>query len=277
MTNNKVLAFLGTVLAGLILSLGMLSTLSASGEALVNRWGCGLEDNCQTGGIDAGWNHNLYVSEQTCCKAPNPANPSQQGGQAFKNGPVNGSGQQGQTSVSQQVFRLDERGIASADVYTVTFAAIIIAQANGASLTADLYGDAGHLATLLTYNLGDTPTDTSPYSGFSLYRGDPVVVTYSETYTLEVRTIYTGTTSTLGIKWTGLSAWFEAGQLATPTETPTETPTAEPEPTPTPTAASTPDAQYVPMVMGETAVLECLSGVIVATETGSNEIEVSCQ
>lgn len=222
------------------------NSLAQSGEVLVNRWACGLDDNCTEGGIYEGWTHNQYVSEQTCCKAPSPSDPTVMGGQAFKNGPKNGQGQADQWSVSQQVFNLSERGIATADAYTVTFQALIISQAADATLVADLYGDGEFLANVLTHRRGDTPDDTSPYGGFDLFQGDPVVIGYAETYTLEIRSIYTGTISTLGIKWTGVSLQFEVVEVATstPTETPTETPTATatetPTPTETPTETSTP-------------------------------------
>jgi hypothetical protein len=137
-----------------------------------------------------------------------PDKPGRQGGQAFKNGPKNGQGQAGQWSVSQQVFTLEDRGIEVTGAYTATFEAMIITQADDATLIADLHTDSG-VVNVFTHHMGDTPTDTSPYGGFELYRGEPVQVAYSSVYTLEIRTIYTGTISTLGIKWTGLSLWFE--------------------------------------------------------------------
>jgi hypothetical protein len=239
------LFFVAAVVA--LLLTGEPLALATEGEALVNRWACGLDDNCTEGGINDGWTHNEFVSEQTCCKAPNPADPTVQGGQAFKNGPVNGNGQAGYWSVSQQVFSLEDRGIAAADTYTMTFEAMIISQADDATLIADLHTDSG-VVNVLTHHRGDTPTDTSPYGGFDLFTGAPVQVEYSTTYTLEIRTIYTGTVSTLGIKWTGLSLWAEGQSEPTETPTPSETPTetATATPTDTPTATDTPEPTATP-------------------------------
>lgn len=223
-----------------LITVSLMSSLSTSGEALINRWACGVDDICTEGGIDEAWVHNQYVSEQTCCKAPSPSDPTVQGGQAFKNGPKNGAGQAGHWSVSQQGFSLSERGIATAETYTVTFQTLIISQADDATLVADLYGDGQFLANVLTHRRGDTPADTSPYGGFDLYAGDSVTVGYAETYTLEIRSIYTGTLSTLGVKWTGVSLWFEVADEPTPTPAPTETATATETPTPTSTATETP-------------------------------------
>jgi len=250
MINSRIIRIGGGlffVAAVALLLTGEPLALATEGEALVNRWACGLDDNCTTGGIDDGWTHNQYVSEQTCCKAPNPADPTIQGGQAFKNGPKNGAGQAGYWSVSQQVFALEDRGIAAADTYTVAFQTMIISQADDATLIADLYTDSG-VVNVLTHHRGDTPTDTSPYGGFDLYAGAPVQVEYSTTYTLEIRTIYTGTVSTLGIKWTGLSLWFEGQSEPTETPTPSETPTetATPTPTETPTETPTPTETNTP-------------------------------
>jgi hypothetical protein len=241
MSNRRLIQFGGGlffVAVAALLLVGEPLALASAGEALVNRWGCGLDDNCTTGGITDGWSHNQYVSEQTCCKAPSPSDPTVQGGQAFKNGPKNGQGQAGHWSNSQQVFTLEDRGIAAADTYTVTFQAIIISQADDATLIADLHTDNG-VVNVLTHHQGDTPADTSPYGGFDLYQGAPVQVAYSSAYTLEIRTIYTGTVSTLGIKWTGLSLWFEGQSEPTETPTPSETPTETATATPTETATVT--------------------------------------
>jgi hypothetical protein len=193
--NTKTARIAGAVAALLVLgavvalSLRSPETAVVAGEALVNRWACGLDDNCTTGGIDEAWTHNQYVSEQTCCKAPSPTNPAVQGGQAFKNGPKNGQGQAGQWSVSQQVFTLEDRGIEVTGTYTATFEAMIITQADDATLIADLHTDSG-VVNVFTHHMGDTPTDTYPYGGFELYRGEPVQVAYSSVYTLEIRTLH---------------------------------------------------------------------------------------
>lgn len=279
MTNTRIIRVGGGLFfaaAVALLLVGEPLAQASAGEALVNRWACGLDDDCQEGGIYDGWTHNQYVSEQTCCKGPSPTNPSTNGGQAFKNGPVNGNGQAGQWSVSQQVFALEDRGIATADTYTVTFEAIILSQADAATLTADLYTDSG-VVNVLTHQRGDTPTDTSPYGLFDLYAGAPVQVGYSTAYTLEIRTIYTGTVSTLGIKWTGLSLWFEGQSALTETPTPTETPTETPTPTetatptenatatatPTETPTSTPTAVYLPLLLTPGAYEVLCPGLLV--------------
>jgi hypothetical protein len=71
-------------------------------------------------------------------------------------------------------------------MYTATFEAMIITQADDATLIADLHTDSG-VVNVFTHHMGDTPTDTSPYGGFELYRGQPVQVGYSSVYTLEIR------------------------------------------------------------------------------------------
>jgi hypothetical protein len=115
---------------------------------------------------------------------------------------------------------------------------MIITQADDATLIADLHTDSG-VVNVFTHHMGDTPTDTSPYGGLSCIVASRCRWVIPASTRLEIRTIYTGTVSTLGIKWTGLSLWFEGQSEPTETPTPSETPTETATATPTETATVT--------------------------------------
>lgn len=184
---------------------------------ILNAWAQGMyeEDGCP-GNIHDGWTHSETVTLSRCPKNPAPSGDPNDDGSAFKNGPVNGLGTIGVETSSTQSFSLPE-----SDGYTFNFSSLVIC-VRCDYLEVDLYGDDVYLGSLLSFHNGSESCDNS--EKWPRYCGDDLSVGYYETYTIDIRSMYTASDA-LGVKWTGLELYGNPiGDPAPPTPEPTQTP-----------------------------------------------------
>ncbi len=234
-------------------------------QVLINTWALGVNEavGCP-GDINGGWQHNAEISLSRCYKNPAPPDGQQQGGAAFKCGPVNGQCAPGTIGQSWQDFNAQDRGVPLAGAYEVSFTSYIVCVGCD-YLRADLLGSNdgqnwSYLDTVLDFLPGSDPCGPGIWSK---YCGSAVMVPHYDQYRLLIESSYS---QQLGVKWTGLELWFTPQELATPTETAVPTNTATPEPTITttptadPTQTPTPAATeaYLPLVLTPGAwLLQC--------------------
>ncbi len=185
-------------------------------ELLVNRWALGIDDLGCPGSLD-GWQMNQYVSLSRCYKNPTPPDGQTNGGAAFKNGPVSGSGIAGEVATIWQDIEMAARGVPVAAEYQITFQTLFLS-VGGQYAHFDLYGSQNGTDYELLTNLVDWPNDTPCQQAYwDVYCGT-AVVPYYPYYRLQVDSVFI---QQLGLKWTGLSLLAEP---VNPTPTATNIP-----------------------------------------------------
>ena len=237
------------LLTFVLLALALVDSTGAAApvQVIVNQWALGINEatGCP-GDIDGGWQHNSEMSLSRCYKNPSPPSGSDQGGAAFKCGPVNGQCEIGALGESWQDFNAQSRGVAASSTYTVTYSHLQVC-VGCTFVKAELLGsaDGGQtwdaLGTLLDFTPDTAACDTTTF--WPTYCGPELVVPHYDLYRLYVTGSYA---QQLGYKFTGVQLLMSpAGEAPTPTVTPTPTavPTATSTPTPTATTA------YVPLLL----------------------------
>lgn len=213
---------------------GRNTALAGDNNALINTWALGIDESVGCpGDIYPGWVHSETVTLSRCPKNPAPSGNIEDDGAAFKNGPVNGLGDPSVETSSKQIFNLPV-----ADGYIFEFTALIIC-VRCDYLEVDLYGDGTYLGSLMRFK--DEDPSCEDVEKWPRYCGDPLVVDYYSTYTIDIRTM---SGDSLGVKWTGLELNYEPILLTLPTPT-------SPPPTPTP------HLSVYNLAIGETLEIVC--------------------
>lgn len=170
-------------------------------ELLVNRWALGVDNQPGCPGSLNGWQFNQYISLSRCYKNPAPPAGQTNGGAAFKNGPVSGSGGAGQVATIWQDINAAARGLSPADEYQMTFQTLFVS-VGGQYAHFDLYGSENGTDYEFITRLVDWPNDSSCGQAYwAVYCGS-AVVSYYPYYRLQVDSVFT---QQIGLKWTGLS------------------------------------------------------------------------
>ena len=176
-------------------------------NVIVNGWALGIDNatGCP-GDINSGWQHNSEMSLSRCSKNPAPPDGTTQGGAAFKCGPVQGQCAPNVLGESWQDFSLEDRGVAVATAYTVTYQHLQVCVGCN-FIRVDLLGSVDgqtwqDLGRLINHP-GTAGCDTSTY--WLTYCGELANVPYMPFYRLYVTGMYS---QQLGYKFTGVELYF---------------------------------------------------------------------